>query len=226
MQENSSLMDILGIVSFLWSIISFYIGYQWYKDSVTKDALVARLTAENELLRREVQAISSADRDGNQHLMIKRGFDHSYVNKLKLFYEPALEYSYSSSVSGGMHVLLCMVLSGIIIWRVGMATTIGLILLYSPLLFLMVSLILWPFVEIVRRMIIARQQKKIQALLDEEGFSFEEILAAKNWIDQQDWRERDRKGDLKRSLCKQVDIQLARLESLGRQSAGVSATSS
>ena len=30
MQEHLSFVDIIGIIGFVWSFISFYIGYLWY----------------------------------------------------------------------------------------------------------------------------------------------------------------------------------------------------
>src|SRR5262245_25766308 len=96
MQASLSFVDIIGIAGFIWSIVSFYIGYRWYKDGATKDTLIAKLTAENGLLRQEVQAISSADGgEKRERVEFLRAIDRQGIERLKRFYGAAYRFSLS-----------------------------------------------------------------------------------------------------------------------------------
>jgi hypothetical protein len=94
MQGDLSFVDIIGIVGFIWSFISFYIGYRWYRDSVDKDALIAKLTAENELLRREVREIFLVDGGKRRETLHSlRSMDKLGLERATRFYRAAYSFS-------------------------------------------------------------------------------------------------------------------------------------
>jgi hypothetical protein len=223
MPEQLSFTDIIGIAGFIWSLISFYIGYLWYQDGSRKDALIAKLTADNELLRQEIKVIGSTDGGVRREVIVhQRTADRQTLDRMNLFYRAAFRVSRTRQDADAKHGLIFIALSVIVVLLVIFATNIpGEAVLVSScfILFCMwlpVKLILYPFVfSTVEKSRLA----DVRRLFDQHSFSFQDVLAAKSWLDQQEWDA----GNMQRQLALLIEDHLSHLDRLGDNKIGEAA---
>lgn len=211
-----SLVDVMGIIGFVWSFISFYIGYLWYKEGANKDAQIAKLTADNELLRREIEAISSHEGGRKQkELALQRSIDRRSLDKLNQFYQAAFSFSHSRINGDNIYFAVCLATAVTIsiataILTESSASSTSLYVVFALILVMLLRAVLFPIHIIIDDAVIGRRLDRLEALLDREGFSFQVMLLVKNWLDQQEWKDRE----LKDVLSRVINTRLSRLERL------------
>jgi hypothetical protein len=200
MQEDLSFPDILGVIGFVWSFISFYIGYLWYRDSGDKDALIAKLTAENELLRREIGAISSPDGGKRREtLHYLRTLDKMGLERANRFYRAAYSFSRSARDSASLYfVIISLLAAAAFIYYTGTIFSLVALVILWPLVGIVMMILFLPLRVYLLKRYSNSRAAKIQRLLEHEGFSFQEVVNLKGWLDQQEWLDRPKKklGDL------------------------------
>ena len=185
MRGNLSPVDVMGIIGFIWSFVSFYVGYLWYKEGANKDTLIAKLTAENELLRREVQAVSSADGGRKQHeLVLQRSINRRGLDKLNEFYRAAFSFARSHEDGGRIYIGMCLAIAVAIVIAIAYHDeTFIPWSLAMPFILALIMIELFPFSFLIDGAVIRNRLGRLQALLDREGFSFHDALLVKNWLD-------------------------------------------
>jgi hypothetical protein len=209
MQGRLSFVDVIGVIGFVWSFISFYIGYIWYRDGAAKDSLVAKLTAENELLRREIDAISSVDSGRRREVLGHlRSIDKAGLERASRFYPTAYSFSRSRRDSTLLYEIFVYAVSLAVILYFSESVLITVFILYP--IALAGTVLLFPVNIVFFNHFMKSRAATIQKLLDNEGFSFQEVLGLREWLDQQEWHDRK----LKERLTAILNANMTRLENL------------
>ena len=159
-----------------------------------------------------MDAISSVEdgrrRETLQHL---RSIDKAGLERADRFYRAAYSFYRSRQDAGNIYFVFVSVVSAIVfIYATGSLDSIVLIVFLYPFVGSVMLPALFPFWIYFFKRCVESRASKIQRLLDHDGFSFQEVLALRQWLDQQDWHDRK----LKDRLGHILNAQMARLENM------------
>jgi hypothetical protein len=145
--------------------------------------------------------------------------DQRQLNKLDLFYRSAFQFFYTTQKAGQIYGLFVLGVSIIVFWLIayfyGANTFLDYIIasFAGGILSGPGTLIFLPVYFIIRNYSIRSRLRRMEKLLVENGFSRQEVLAAKGWLNQQERRPEDYK--LKHKLGELLNERLAQLENIG-----------